>query len=406
MIGYFLTSRLNPVISTPKLTDKNPKNLYGKFGAFIEQYSNVQFDFDVCLDPLDTTLTATWEFTVDHPESTYLTAGTYSTNGVIGAGSSHVTVVEHYNDSTYWPGENKWKFTVTDSRGKTTTSSGTYTVLPYTAPAFNSVTIQRYTESVDDMGSPIYLASDDGKRIWFDLDFTVTSINGKNAWTLTRTIGEASSGLRLMYGQDGSNIRRNGVRTDTAEYDAAQNISVTLTLTDSVTSVNNTETVPKAGAYFNLEKFGVAIGQRTTATEAEKKFEVAKGYESYFYGGIWGVTNFKEGEVRTWGRWIDGKPIFRSVIKITANTTSLEDLDIESLVSMVGFINFKYNGNGSYWATNYAHLVTTASQLDRDYYRVYINGSNLISQRGTYLTRIQEYVILEYTKSDFSPPQD
>jgi hypothetical protein len=45
--------------------------------------------------------------------------------------------------------------------------------------------------------------------------------------------------------------------------------------------------VDKAGGYAHLEKYGFAVGMRTTATPDNKKFEVAADYSTYFYGPVY-----------------------------------------------------------------------------------------------------------------------
>ena len=55
--------------------------------------------------------------------------------------------------------------------------------------------------------------------------------------------------------------------------------------------------------------YGVAMGQYSTGTQAEPRFEFA--YPALFYAGIQGVTNHAAAEVATGGRWVDGRPIYR-----------------------------------------------------------------------------------------------
>ena len=55
--------------------------------------------------------------------------------------------------------------------------------------------------------------------------------------------------------------------------------------------------------------YGVAMGQYSTGTQAEPRFECA--YPALFYAGIQGVTNHAAAEVATGGRWVDGRPIYR-----------------------------------------------------------------------------------------------
>lgn len=96
--------------------------------------------------------------------------------------------------------------------------------------------------------------------------------------------------------------------------------------------------------------------------------------------------------------WIDGRKIYRVLLDITSDTTDISHLGFYSIISIQPMLNFQYNGSGDYWSSNYAKPTTTAANSTRDYYRVYVKGTNLISDRGTYITRYDEYVLLEYTK--------
>ena len=281
LIGYFLTSRLDPVISKATITDENPKNLVERFGAFIQRESTVQVAFDVSLDPLDPTLTVQYTFTTHGPGESIVRE-----IGEVGAGTSHVTFTNLQPART---GVFRWTFVVTDSAGRTATKEGSYTVLPYDKPTINSFAVHRYKQTVDDEGHIVYLPSDDGTRIWYSIDATVSSIGGKNAWQLFKR-REGSSAKQLLSGTDGTHIlTTNDTTLDTDDYPTTENIGLYLELYDSVSSVDRYIVVPKAGAYFDVEKNGVAIGQRTTGAPEKKKFEVAENYETHLYGGLSGV---------------------------------------------------------------------------------------------------------------------
>lgn len=59
-------------------------------------------------------------------------------------------------------------------------------------------------------------------------------------------------------------------------------------------------------------------------------------YPSDFYGGIEGVTNFAEMEVPTGGTWIDGKPIYRQIVSVTA--TAINTWYLSSTIENVGAV--------------------------------------------------------------------
>lgn len=111
--------------------------------------------------------------------------------------------------------------------------------------------------------------------------------------------------------------------------------TLTLTLGDAYDQVTFADTAMRAFARMHISgaaKGGVAVGKFSAATDTKPMFEVAEDHETHilgtsefgreaaFCGGIAGVTNYVEGEVKTGGTWIDGKPIYRYVWK---GTTSL-----------------------------------------------------------------------------------
>ena len=101
-----------------------------------------------------------------------------------------------------------------------------------------------------------------------------------------------------------------------ANFASVQGVTYTLTLLlgDAYDQIAATDLVMRSFARIDFAKAkngGVAIGMFSTATDAEPKFEVDESHESFLYGGIHGVNNYRSGEVATGGHWIDGKPIYR-----------------------------------------------------------------------------------------------
>jgi microcystin-dependent protein len=109
------------------------------------------------------------------------------------------------------------------------------------------------------------------------------------------------------------------------------------------------------------------------------------------------VESYSTSEVKIGDTWIDGKPIYRKVIKITSGistgttiTTNISDLNIDKCINIKGFtysstfgyvpIDF-YNGSNY----NYAHT-GGGSGFNNIYWRIDIGASEV-------------YFILEYTKT-------
>ena len=87
-----------------------------------------------------------------------------------------------------------------------------------------------------------------------------------------------TDGAAFSYSQDTSVF--------TAEVSAADTWEFTVVVSDMLNTEQITTLVLKAGGYLDVEKTGVAVGMRSTATAANKKFEVAEDYSAFLYGGI------------------------------------------------------------------------------------------------------------------------
>ena len=172
-----------------------------------------------------------------------------------------------------------WTLTVTDSYGVTGTLTGTLMVTPWSPPCLTDIEPERYSSGVDTGGNPVYLPDDGGTDIRVSLSGSVSPVNGLNAWTLTMsaTDGNSTFTRTLMTGADGQSITLNEDRSVfDALLSASHDWAVTLTLTDAFASaVYDGIVIPRAGAILNIEKTGVAVGMRSTGTQAEPLFQVA-----------------------------------------------------------------------------------------------------------------------------------
>lgn len=143
---------------------------------------------------------------------------------------------------------------------------------------------------------------------------------------------------------------------------------------------------------------GVCVCGYSQGTEEKPMFEsYAPGY---FYEGIHGVTNYTLGEVKTGGKWIDGKSIYRSVLQFTTTLNGAGDVVAnlpnmpETLISARGF--FSVNGSTSIRPIPFC-------QFNDIQYSVNLNVSSdntAVSMTfGTKWSGTKEvYLILEYTR--------
>jgi len=315
-----------------------------------------------------------------------------------------------------------WVYTVTDSAGNVAKASGTIVVLPYAAPAVSALAVQRYAETTDDQGHPVYTASDDGERVWFNFTASVTPVNDSNAWTMKLRWGQGDGpssvsaegaatfpeGKAFGEGYGNERVIASGTDGDTVVYSedrtilpdavsAASSWWFAVILEDSVGSSWMIAYAGAATAYFNVEKDGVAVGMRSSAKDGERLFEVDAGYESRFHGGIRGVTDYSLDEAPTGGRWLDGKPLYRRTFAFASGAASgsyadISDLDAEFVQVVMAAIHYTFNGHG-YWNSNYY-------MNGSDYTRFFIDGDNarLYLDFGSNCGIAGAWATLEYTK--------
>lgn len=276
-VGTILTDRLDPVIDSVTITDS--AGGLEHLGVLAQNMSAMNFTAVATLDPLDTSLTPTHTLKVTFRDEGKTLEYT-SSDGVFA------------NLPIPYAGKVKWVYSVTDSVGYSNSvmdpnTSGILEVAPYTPPNISSLAATRYGEQVADDGTISYVPDDDGEHVWFDLTGATCPLEGKNAWTLTVAWGDQSSVVRS--GMDGAAVVLTQDREAVPDViSAAERVEFTWTLTDFFTSAVMRTTVDKAGAYFSVEKNGVAVGMRATGTDKGKKFEVAQDYKSHFYGGAFG----------------------------------------------------------------------------------------------------------------------
>lgn len=363
------------------------------FGAYVQNLSYPRLTFDVALDP---GVTAVHKLRVTQPNGTVLELE--NADGVFDLATPPQG---NFMDGSYQPGvpiaqagTYRWAYTVTDSAGHSASEAGSFDALPYQAPRFNALTVQRYSESVDDEGNPVYTASADGNHVWISIDAEVSPLGGKNAWQLTRSVDYERGGT-LLSGADGERILHVNDRSlDSDEYAPDATYPITFVLHDQFLSTSVRVEILKAGGYMHITPNGVAVGQRSSGTPRAKRFEVAEDYEAIFYGGIAGVTNYASGETPTGGRWIDGKPIYRYVYH-AANRTPGALFTISNLDTLISLTGYGHEIGADIWTPlNYRSVGsdTVRASLSMQYGVVsWAAAGNVSGARPI-------WVIAEYTK--------
>lgn len=303
-------------------------------------------------------------------------------------------------------GTYSWTLQIEDSYGVVGVTTGSYTVLAYSPPAL-TFGVARYSEIIGD--ETTYEESDDGEHVWLNIAAVTSPLNGHNAWTLSLTYDPNDNGgtlpMTILSGSDGATVTRTDDRTlVTGIFSSGNDYSFTATLTDQFGTYEATAYIYKADGYFDVEKTGVAVGMRSTGEPTDRKFEVAEDYTSHFYGGIAGVSTYPllasgataTDEELTGGKWIDGKPIYRVVMKRTltlaANTAFGTMPAYETIVSCRCLVNFGTNTkpipfcyyNNDNWELNWT---------------IQDDGDIVIQAGSSHRISGTVYFIIEYTKT-------
>lgn len=156
-------------------------------------------------------------------------------------------------------------------------------------------------------------------------------------------------------------------------------------------------TISRAFANVHLsaaKKGGVAFGKFSSSTDTSPKFECE--YPAYFDAGIFGVTDYEDGEIETGGTWRvgnDNAPIYRNVFVIpyTGNGSAVTGATISGfskLVSLNGYC-VRTSSGGSIPANFYYSSTNNSS--------AHVDGNGNIIVRST--SDGTFYIVVEYTKT-------
>lgn len=312
-----IVERNAPVISNMAASDlygvvHDGNTPYQYFGGFVQNKSLPKFQIDFATDAQDSKLTATHKLTIsggDIPEPLEFAADTSPGETQI---AFEIPAFVHAAENA------QCVYTITDSVGMESSHTITFPIYAYASPRITGFNVQRYITELTAEGSEDIL-SDFGTHVWITLGGIATSIALKNSWTLKLLSGISGEDAReettVNDGSDGTSFAYvNDKNIYSAKVEETITYEFTAVLSDLFETARMTVLVLKAGGFMDVEKTGVAIGMRSTSDEANKKFEVAKDYISHFYGGIEGVNIYRTGEVKTGGRWIDGRPIYRQLV--------------------------------------------------------------------------------------------
>jgi hypothetical protein len=165
----------------------------------------------------------------------------------------------------------------------------------------------------------------------------------------------------------------------------------------AVYPARNAFVLPRSFANMHLsgrKNGGVCFGSFSKATDKNPLFQCY--YPAEFEEGIKGGFTYESGEVRTGGKWIDGKDIFRQVAWISVDEVNKrKDNLVEGFPQVSTLIDLR------------ASLVRDAEDsrrypaqfwyADNNYHSVWLEYPDSVSAKTSHT--LKGYVIIEYTKA-------
>lgn len=260
----------------------NSQSLLAQFGGYIRGYSrpklNLTFDNGGQSSRIDIVVTRNSDGKTIYRTNVLRTAGQTTFNGTFEAGSGLVKDAGSYTMTC------KGTFA-----GSTYTVTMPYTVLDYTEPSVSTFTLTRYKYK----SGTGYIAAPDGGYIWMTIAASAQAMTGgSNTTTLEynfnngswSTITTGSNGL--SYSLDERNVKTPSNAIYRSTVSTGSDYTFKLRVTDKVTYGILSAVAKSDGAYFSVEKYGVAVGARSSGEAGDKKFEVGSGYRSVFDGNV------------------------------------------------------------------------------------------------------------------------
>lgn len=260
----------------------NSQSLLAQFGGYIRGYSrptlNLAFDNGGQSSRIDITVTRNSDGTAIYRMNVLRTAGQTTFNGTFEAGSVLVKSAGAYTVTC------KGTFA-----GANYTVTMAYTVLDYAEPTVSTFALTRYKYR---SGSG-YVAAPDGGYIWMTIAASAQAMTGgSNATTLEYNFNNGSwsaittGSNGLSYSLDERNVKTPSNAVYRSTVSAGSDYTFKLRVTDKVTCGILSAVAKADGAYFSVEKYGVAVGKRSSGEAGDKKFEVGSGYSSVFDGNL------------------------------------------------------------------------------------------------------------------------
>lgn len=298
-----------------------------------------------------------------------------------------------------------YTYTVTDSRGLSREYSGSISVLAWTEPKIAQFTIVRVrsdgTEAVD------------GTYALANVQATISSlkVSGAEKNGISYYIRYREAGTETW--TNGDTNRVSGTSVDASALIRRQSAAVgsfndmsgyefQLVLSDIYASSEAMDEMPTKDVRLCLDQNTGSIGFGGEARTGED----GPHYDFYgpvhFLAGSTGQTVYSANEVDTGNRWIDGRPIYRTVFRGASMITNAQAAfatlpsEPENIIDMRLFVNVAGEGWRPIPNTYYGSLTWNCN--------IYMSGATIYLGFGSSWTRHREVVVIvEYTKSSDPP---
>lgn len=293
-----------------------------------------------------------------------------------------------------------WSATLTDSRGLSTTRTGSITVLPYSAPKIQSFSVSR----ADENGKTII----DGTYAYISLQASVSSLVVSNVeknalsfhveykkadetdWTVCDTVTGSS-----ISGAFSGLLMKNGAAI--SDFDDLSGYSFRAVVSDIYGSSAAQDEMPTKEQIWDIDE---STGNMGFGGDAPLSTEGA-GYRFYKFADFaGGYKKYSAEEVNTGNVWLDGKPIYRACVSTTTSlsnaigTVATLPSAVQTPISLNAFVKFPGDGGWRSVPTSY-HGSLNWSVL------VYIAGNEVNMGFGSaWAGEKQAVVIAEYTKEE------
>ncbi len=291
-----------------------------------------------------------------------------------------------------------WSATLTDSRGLSTTRTGSITVLPYSAPKIQSFSVSRANEN----GKTII----DGTYAYISLQASVSSLVVSNVeknalsfhveykkadetdWTVCDTVTGSS-----ISGAFSGLLMKNGAAI--SDFDDLSGYSFRAVVSDIYGSSAAQDEMPTKEQIWDIDE---STGNMGFGGDAPLSTDGA-GYRFYrFVDFSAGYKKYSEDEVDTGNVWIDGKPIYRACVKTTSSLVNAIGVvatlpsAVDTPISLSAFVKYPGDGGWRPVPTSYSGNLSWSVL-------VFVAGADVSMGFGSSWTGSKDVVIIaEYTK--------